>query len=1303
MVAILMPKMYPVKNSLNSGELSPLISGIREDISKYGSGCVILENSVPLVEGSAKKMPGSYFAGPTANGGSMFLGSISGNILDVTKIYYGYVNQGATLIGDGITPNTVIGRALECEFTGSISTGTANQDTVSTSGVGNVNGTWWEYNSNEWRTTSYAGTQPSIPISAFTVRGFGLNIPTTATILGVTISFLGASQSTNTGTVSQVALWNSSGQIGVIKPESNLIPPPGPGNAYTAFTYGGSTDLWEASLTPTILNDPTFGFAVGFNLDAVRIFLAAPFLVRVDYTIPSGAVLTVYSVQFGTLAIGQTISGQGISSDTEITAFGTGAGGIGTYSLNSSQPVASEQMYVYETSSGGIGYYLVNNPQTIPSEIMQTASSGKSRLAPFQFSTDQGAILEFSAGVVRIWEGASEGSWPIGLALEAPPESGYNPATVYAADQVVTVGPTFVAGAYPTAAGQLFISAPYGTTNAATVPIQILTNIADTLSVTVTNTSPVQGIQINLAATTPGKNATSLIQAAIQALGSLNTQGYNYVDLSEWTVTSDQTYYGNPWTSLPAGFTSGWVNDNWIAESIQANSYFQFPIAFSLNPIIASGYNAYYWEAFDASSEMPIELTTPYLEADLFDLDCSTQSADVLWVFHPNYPPACIERLSANSWQYSTSLPGQTANEPTYRGTADIVKTGYSALGQNISLISQSNPAIVVLASNTTTAPFVNGGRIYINECSGLVELNEGEFLVSGIAYGSVTITVIDSSGTSSSITVNDTWYMNLLDPDTNAEISTASGLQYQGGGFAVAVIPMFAASGDYPSCGCLYQERLNVGGSNNNPTQLNGSVEDDYSDFISDPNEDDYAYQFTLVSNQVNQLLNMVGTPNALIAGTSGGIWVINSSTGTSISQSNVNASLQSTYGVSQLQPQVVNGSAIFASRSSRIVTFVSYNFVTNQWENIDLTRLNREITIGSSASTSGIAQTSFQMEPYPIFWAVRNDGQLIGLVFNTQDQVFGWFRINMLPEGGMIESCAVISGQNQEDQLVVVVNRQVNGVTQRYVEYFMPQELFHQLSNAFFVHCGQQWQGAGPFNITSIQNTSPCLFYANGILPSGSQVQITGVEGMTEINQSPNQAYTVQPGSGGGYLLYDSSGVNPIDATGWGVYSGGGTVSQVQNYVTGMSYLLGNQVTAVGDGAVILQPTEVTSDQVNFPYYANLITIGLPYTTTIQPTNPVLSQQSATTRGMRQKLNRVTISLYESMGGQMGTDFSYLYPIEYGTGTMAQPPSMFSGEVTRDVDADWEEQDKFIVQQSDPLPFTLRGVVFRLTANQD
>jgi hypothetical protein len=1049
-------KIYPVRQSFNTGEVSPLVS-MRDDISKYNSACLTLENSVPLVEGGAKKMPGTYFAGASGRGGSMFTGSIA--------------------------------------------------------------------------TTT----------------------------------------------------------------------------------------------------------------------------------------LTVTAVAQGSLRVGQTLYGTGIAAGTVITALGSGLGYTGTY--------------------------IVNNSQTIASEAMMTGSSGKSRLVPFQFSTIQGAILEFSAGLIRIWEGASQGQWSLGLALTVPVASNYNPATAYVPGNLVLIGPYWAVLSLGTPAGALFIATPYGTTNASTVPITFSVNASDALSVTITGTSPNQGINIALANATHANNAASLIQTTIQSLVSLNSGTSNLVDLTQWTVTPDPTYLSNPWIVLPNTFSSVLLNSNWVGICATANQFDEFPFAESF---ALGNWNSMYWGPHTFVSS-PIELTTPYREGDLFALDCSTQSADVLWVFHPNYPPAQVQRLSANLWAYVPALPGTLGTGSTYRGTLDVVKTGYSALGQNISLISQANPCVVLVAGQSGVQPFQNGNRIYINLCAGMVELNQGEFFVSGITYGSTSITVIDAAGNSTTVTGTG-WYFNIQDANTGAVVDSSGYLQCQGGGFAVQVVPFFAAAGDYPACGTFYQERLTVGGSDNNPVRINGSVQDDYYDFICDPNEDDYAFQYTLVANKLNQLLNMIGTPNALLIGSAGGVWVVEGSNGSSLSQTNVNAALQSNLGVSPLQPQLVNGSAIFVSRSTRIVTFLVFNFVSNQWDNSDLTRLNRNITLGPSSAQSGIAQTAFQAEPYPIFWAVRNDGQMIGLVFNVQDQVYAWFRINMQTQGGSIESVAVISGANIEDQISVVVNRTINGVTMRYVEYFMPQELFDDLSNAFFVNCGQQWQGLPPVAITGINNGTPVEVQARGhSFTDGMTVQITGVKGMTEINQDQTQAYTVVNAVLNKFQLVG------MDSTLFGVYTGGGTVQQVTNQVTGMSYLLGQQVVAVGDGAVILQPTTVTSDTVVFPYFSNLITIGIPYQITIRPTNPVMSAQGSTTRGMKQKLNRVTLSVYQSMGGQYGTDPAHMYDITYGPGTMLQPPAMSTLELTRDMDADWSDESTFYVTQSDPLPFTLRGLVWRDSTNQD
>lgn len=268
------------------------------------------------------------------------------------------------------------------------------------------------------------------------------------------------------------------------------------------------------------------------------------------------------------------------------------------------------------------------------------------------------------------------------------------------------------------------------------------------------------------------------------------------------------------------------------------------------------------------------------------------------------------------------------------------------------------------------------------------------------------------------------------------------------------------------------------------------------------------------------------------------------------------------------------------------------------------------------------------------------------------------------------------------------------------------MPQELFGQLSNAFFVHCGQQWQGSGPFSITGISNGNPCIVTAPGHnFSDGQSVQIAGVKGMADpsseqsINQDKTEGYTVtasNPSAG----TFELSG---MDTSLWSAYVSGGTVMQVTNQVTGMSYLIGQNVVAVGDGALILPPTPVTSDAVNFAYYCNLITIGIPYELKIQPVNPVLSSQSATTRGMKQKLDRVTLSLYQAMGGKFGTDSAHLYYIVYGLGARGKEPQMSTLELTRDLDADWDDESTFLVTQGEPLPFTLRGIVMRMSFNPD
>ena len=58
----------------------------------------------------------------------------------------------------------------------------------------------------------------------------------------------------------------------------------------------------------------------------------------------SGTTLTVTNIKNGLITVGQSLFGPGITAETVITALGSGSGGVGTYTINNSQTISSENM-----------------------------------------------------------------------------------------------------------------------------------------------------------------------------------------------------------------------------------------------------------------------------------------------------------------------------------------------------------------------------------------------------------------------------------------------------------------------------------------------------------------------------------------------------------------------------------------------------------------------------------------------------------------------------------------------------------------------------------------------------------------------------------------------------------------------------------------------------------------------------------------------------------------------------------------------------------------------------------------------
>ena len=72
----------------------------------------------------------------------------------------------------------------------------------------------------------------------------------------------------------------------------------------------------------------------------------------------SGTTLTVTNMTSGVISLDTTLSGTGVTTNTTIADYGTGTGGVGTYSVNINQNVGSQTAPISMATTGGYGYLL---------------------------------------------------------------------------------------------------------------------------------------------------------------------------------------------------------------------------------------------------------------------------------------------------------------------------------------------------------------------------------------------------------------------------------------------------------------------------------------------------------------------------------------------------------------------------------------------------------------------------------------------------------------------------------------------------------------------------------------------------------------------------------------------------------------------------------------------------------------------------------------------------------------------------------------------------------------------------------
>ena len=436
-------------------------------------------------------------------------------------------------------------------------------------------------------------------------------------------------------------------------------------------------------------------------------------------------------------------------------------------------------------------------------------------------------------------------------------------------------------------------------------------------------------------------------------------------------------------------------------------------------------------------TQIPFELTTPYATADLPLVDY-TQSADTMFIVHPNYAPQMLQRTDPNTFALTPfnfqDGPYMTINQDQGQFLEHSGFNRYQYLDP-VSGINyyQYNGTGVITASGTSLdgnpfAPFVS------TDVGRWIRILQGSF------WGAVQITSIISS-----TQVNATCFGPIALSDTGKNKITLGTITYP----TLTIYPTYewrigswSDTTGWPSTVTFHQGRLCFA---NTPTEPDGFWASESGIFnLFSPTENDVSVVdsdglgYTIVSNQLNEVQWMISS-QALMIGTYGTEFaVITASNGTPLTPSNISFQQQSAFGAKKVRPYLIGISIIYVQRSGKKLREQTYDWSINGWRSIELSMLAEHLF----REGGGIAQAAYQQEPGNNWWGCREDGVLVGMTYVKEQQILGFHKHviggNYMGNAAIVESvCCIPTPDATQDQLWLIVKRTINGTTRRYVEF--------------------------------------------------------------------------------------------------------------------------------------------------------------------------------------------------------------------------------------------------------------------------
>lgn len=649
------------------------------------------------------------------------------------------------------------------------------------------------------------------------------------------------------------------------------------------------------------------------------------------------------------------------------------------------------------------------------------------------------------------------------------------------------------------------------------------------------------------------------------------------------------------------------------------------------------------------SGMSPYEISSPYLEADLFELQF-LQIKDVIYIDHANYPPHKLSRVANTNWvleeivwtnpAFLAENLTETTITPTADGPGQVIleasddlflpahvgswwRIGHKRAAQSTSLAVTGNvtsSTIEILGKYFFRSYGIWSADILIERSfdgttwetlyrfKGASDRNvdgEGEADENGKYRVRVENYVSNTDGRFV-LEATDAIIYGVVQitvvTDTDTAVATVTQDLLNNTETAIWAEGAWSGVRGYPRALTLHEQRVVHGGTRFQPQSFWGSKVDDYENFLRGVADDD-SYFFTLDGIELNAICWMVSQAALLIGTTGGEFRVVSRQQEKGITPSAVDAKQQSSFGSEYIQAVSVNDVVLFVQRKGKILNeLVADQYSDNKFNVANMTLLAEHVTKG------GIVQMARQIDPISTVWCVMADGTLAAMTYDRAQNVIGWHRH---PMDGFVESvCTVYGAKDADDEVWLTVRRTVQATQVRFIERLNPR-IWTDQEDCYFVDAGATYEG------------SPA------------------------------------------------------------------------NVISGLDWLEGRFVSILADGKVY-EGIAVVSGAIHLPVSASKVQVGLPFTSRMRPFRIDNDSTLGVMSGRVRKVAKIIVRLLNSLGMTYGDgQRTYELPFRKVTQPLDELTPLFTGDKPMDFGTSFEYDNKITIEQRQPLPLTVMALI--------